>query len=95
MAVTRIEIGAEVVQREWNMTGRMRAIHDGDNASLSHTANKLLHRQNQRGRRRNMADDEDSCALRHACPDLLPDLCVAARWQADRLRAIDRANLLG
>jgi hypothetical protein len=95
VAVASIEIGAEIVQRERNVTGRMRAIHDGDDASLSRAANEFWHRQDQRRRRGNMADDEDTCALRHARPDLLHHLRVAARRQADRLRAIDRANLLG
>ncbi len=95
MTVPCIEIGSEVIQRERNMTGRMRAIHDGDDASLSRAANEFLHRQDQRGRRRDMADDEDTCALRHARPDLLHDLRVVTHWQADWLRAIDRAHLLG
>jgi hypothetical protein len=72
----------------------MRAIHDSDDVSLARATNEFLHWQDQRGRRRDMADDEDARALRHASPDLLHHLRVAARWQADRLRAIDRANLL-
>ena len=95
MTVPGIKIAAEVVQRERDVTGRMRAIHDGDDASLSRAANKFLHGQDQRRRRRDVADDEDTRTLRHARPDLLHHLRVAARWQADRLRAIDRANLLG
>jgi hypothetical protein len=66
VAVTGIEIGAEVVQRKRDMAGRMRAIHDGDDTLLSRAADQLAHGENKGTWRGDVADDEDTRSLRHA-----------------------------
>jgi hypothetical protein len=95
VTVAGVVIGAKVVQRERNLAGRVRAIQDGDDPAVTRAEDQLMHGQDQRGWRGDMADDENACSLRHASPDLLGQLHVIALWQADRLRAIGRADLFG
>jgi hypothetical protein len=95
VTVTGIEIGAEVLQRKRDLAGRMRAVYDGDDPAFARAADQFTDRQNQRGRRCDVADDEDARSLSHARPDLLNHLRMVARWQADWLRTIDRIHLLG
>ena len=81
MTVPRIEIGAEVIQRERNLTGRVRAIHDCDDPVFLRATDHLLDGKYQCGWRRDVADDQDARALRHPRPDLLHHLHVVSRWQ--------------
>jgi site-specific DNA recombinase len=80
VTVPCIEIGAKVVQRERDLARRVRAVHDGDDPALACASDQLAHRQDQRGRRGDVAEYEDTRALRHACPDPPHHLCLVAHW---------------
>ena len=78
-----VEAGAELGDRERHLPGRMRAVDQGLHSTGGELGHELAHRQDQRGRRRDVVHDRESGARRDAAQEGIGHLLGRAQGEGD------------
>ena len=94
VAVATVEVGADRLQIQIKLAGRMRAVHNCEDAGLSGPPTDLGNGQNQRGRRGDVAERNDLRAFVDTGPDLAYYVSGVGNRHGDRLADQSRAQLL-
>ena len=94
MEIGGIEVGSEVLHVQRDLPHRMGAVDNAEDSGFARTAADLLDRENERGRRRDMAEEDDLGARGNAGPELLHEGLGGCDRHRHWLVFVDRARLL-